>query len=110
MNVLEWDMITHWIPNWHQHSFKDYWKCLHNFNIYIWIEIGLIHHASGEYRRGVEELYNLHNVMGVKVMMKWSLDVLVLTIWMRESSMQLKLGNMMISYKVIQHEHDTTNY
>jgi len=51
-----------------------------------------------------KNLYNLRNVMRVEVMMKWSLDVLVSTIWTRESWMQPKLGNIlfvMFSFQVI---------
>ena len=60
---------------------------------------------SGDQRHNLtKNLYNLRNVMRVEEMMKWSLDVLVSTIWTRESWMQSKLGNIlfvMFSFQVI---------
>ena len=68
---------------------------------------------SGDQRHNLtKNLYNLRNVMRVEEMMKWSLDVLVSTIWTRESWMQSKLGNIlfvMVSFQVIQYGHGTVN-
>ena len=47
-----------------------------------------------------------------EVMMRWSSDVCVSTVWMEENWMQLKLGNIlfvMVSLKVIQYGHGTAN-
>jgi len=57
-------------------------EIVHAISVYIcmdrdWINLPRI---NAEYENGVEELYNLCNVMRVKVMMRSNLDVLVSTI------------------------------